>query len=119
MVATRWICVVVAGGVVAAALAGCTPPASYQKLLQSSAPLDRVHGCQQAADSGDRPAIGLLVDRLDDADEAVRFAAHQALRKLTNKDFGFRESDTPANRAAAVARWRQFAAAYRPAPGGS
>jgi hypothetical protein len=116
MVAIRWVCLAAVSFVMAAA-AGCTPAASYQKLLQSATPLDRVHGCAQAADSGDKAAVGLLVDRLEDSDEAVRFAAHQSLRKLTDKDFGYRESDPPANRAAAVARWRQYAATRRAAGG--
>jgi hypothetical protein len=98
-------------------LAGCTPAATYQRMLQSPDSLERAKGCRMAGESGDRSAVPLLVDRLEDRDRAVRMVADIALRQITYKDFGYRESDPKNLRDQAVARWRQYANTAAPRAG--
>ncbi len=93
----------------AAGLAGCPPPKDYRSMMQSADPVERAKGCKLAGDSGQKAAVPLLVDRLEDRDRAVRFYASWSLRMVTGKDFGWRESDPPERRAQAVAAWRQYA----------
>lgn len=97
---------------------GCTSGVGYRSQLQSEDPKQRAVGCKRAGQSGERAAIPLLVDRLEDTDRGVRMFADIALRTATNKDFGWRESDTPAARAEAVRRWRDYARSASPAGGG-
>ena len=52
-----------------------------------------------------------------DLTATVSLDRKNAFKQLTNKDFGFRESDTPANRAAAVARLRAYVNSSRTAGG--
>ncbi len=51
-----------------------------------------------------------LVDRLEDEDSAVRFAAIIALDKLTGKRLGYKYGGSLETRSAAVARWRRYVA---------
>jgi hypothetical protein len=57
-----------------------------------------------------RQAVPLLVDRLDDPDVEVRFAAIGALRRITGEDFDYRFNEPAGRRAPAVGRWRQWLA---------
>lgn len=74
--------------------------------LRSSNPLERSETIVKIAESRDTEAIPALIDRLEDDDRAVRMYAAIALRELVGEDFGYRFYDQPADRAAAVARWR-------------
>jgi HEAT repeat protein len=59
---------------------------------------------------GDRRLTELgppLVDLLEDPDVDVRRAGIASLRRLANQFYGYRADDPPAQRAAAVARWRE------------
>jgi len=99
-VAVRWLLVVVAGW------SGCG--ARPEVALQSVDPRERARAAVAIAKRGDRSAIPLLVDRLEDVDPAVRFYAIQALHRLTGEDFGYRYYDREESRLAAVRRWREY-----------
>ena len=61
-------------------MAGCGPPRlPYPEALQSERPDQRIQAIKQAAERQDHAVIGILVDRLEDEDEAVRFYAILAL----------------------------------------
>jgi hypothetical protein len=53
-------------------------------------------------------ALGPLGDLLLDPRPPVREAADQALRAITNRDFGYRPADPPEKRDEAVRLWRDF-----------
>jgi hypothetical protein len=55
----------------------------------------------------DQPVIPLLVDRLDDEDEGVRFYAILALEKLTGTRLGYEYRAPAPERRMAVRRWRE------------
>ncbi len=67
---------------------------------------------EQNPDSNDPEAPGsivpLLVDRLEDEDEGVRFFAIVALHKLTGTRLGYHYGDPDHVRRQAVQRWRRF-----------
>ena len=73
----------------------------------SPEPASRIRAIRAAADRRDLTAVPLLVDRLEDEDEAVRFYAIAALRRLTARDHGYRYYHPAAARDRAVKRWRQ------------
>lgn len=96
-------------GLLALLLAGCGPPRTrYPDSLCSERPDERIIAIRHAADINDRSALGLLVDRLEDDDEAVRFYAIYALEKMTNTRMGYRYQASEVERARAVSRWRRF-----------
>lgn len=70
---------------------------------------------------GDVESVHTLVNLLEDDDRAVRLVASLALRRLCGDDLGYRYYDPPAQRAAAVQRWRDALRNGLPArpPGGS
>lgn len=84
--------------------AGCG--SSYRAAMESGDPAARVRAIIRATELSDQRAVPLIVDRLEDEDEAVRLMAITALRKLTGQDLGYRPSDTPHGRIEAVQRWR-------------
>ncbi len=57
--------------------------------------------------TGDLVAVHKLVDLLDDHDRTVRMYAILGLRRLCGEDFGYRYYAVSAERAPAVARWRE------------
>lgn len=88
---------------------GCGNPApAVPPHPQSLAVEDRIAGIRLATVRSDRSSIPHLVDRLDDEDVAVRWAAILALEELTDHRFGYRSAASVENRASATARWRQF-----------
>jgi len=68
----------------------------------------RVQAIRQAAATGDLDALPHLVDRLEDEDPVVRFAAILALQDLTGLRLGYSYGQDSAERAAAVALWREY-----------
>ena len=69
----------------AAALAGCDGPAGPKSLLeglQHENPSVRTRSCVRAAGTGDRDALPLLVERLEDESADVRMFAIGALRRI-------------------------------------
>lgn len=85
---------------------GCA--GSVRDQIQSPDPAARVRAIIKATQWCDRKAIPLIVDRLEDEDEAVRTMANMALKKLTGQDFGYRAYDSIARRQRSVATWRQW-----------
>ncbi|HVP10159.1 MAG TPA: HEAT repeat domain-containing protein [Phycisphaerae bacterium] len=90
-------------------LAGCeSRPVSYRAAIQSANPDERIRGIRAAAEAKDQHAVPLLVDRLEDEDEAVRFFAIIALGKITGQRFGYDYALPASQRAEAVERWREY-----------
>lgn len=90
---------------------GCGPPRlPYPESLQSERPEERVAAIKQAAERQDRSVVGILVDRLEDDDEAVRFYAILALEKLTGTRMGYDYHGPEGERWRAVKRWRRWLA---------
>ena len=87
--------------------AGCRLGMNDSVALDSPDPAARVRAIRAAADRRDRTAVPLLVDRLEDEDEAVRFYAIAASRRITSKDHGYCYYHPAAARARAVERWRR------------
>jgi hypothetical protein len=86
---------------------GCAAGAGPRRELASGNPLDRARGIVQVAEAQDPRALHRVVDLLEDRDEAVRMYAITALRRLCGEDLGYRFYASEAQRAAAVARWRE------------
>ena len=83
---------------------GCFSPDPIS-INSDSAPSE-IPAIKRAAENKDRRAIPRLVQDLDDNDPAVRFAAINALRRITGEDFGYRYYDSAYDRRPAVARWQ-------------
>ena len=75
--------------------------------LQSESPSDRIEGAVAAAKAKDEQAVPLLVELLDDPSADVRFAAAEALRRITGETLGYNYYADPAQRSEAIERWRQ------------
>ncbi len=93
-------------GVLLAVSCGCVSP--DPAAIQSAAPNQRILGIFAAATAGDARAVPLLVDRLEDEDEAVRFYAIIALDRFTGQRFDYDYAKSASERARSVARWRRF-----------
>lgn len=92
-----------------AVLVGCEARfGSYRAAIQAADPNERIRGIKAAGDAKDRHAVPLLVDRLEDEDEAVRFFAIIALGKITGQRFGYDYAVPADQRAPAVERWREY-----------
>jgi hypothetical protein len=92
-------------------------------MIQSERPHERIRAIHQAGELRDEKAVALLVDRLEDEDEGVRFYAILALDRITGDRFGYDYAAPIDRRAESVNRWREFArtryAAGGPDPGSS
>jgi len=64
---------------------------------------------------GDDRGLPVLVHGLEDADPRVRAKAILVLHGRTGEDFGYRPDASPADRQAAVARWREWMSRRRSA----
>lgn len=62
--------------------------------------------------------VPLLIEALDDQDEAVRLAAGRALKDLTGHDTGYRAYAEPSERRRQVDAWRAWYAGQAPAGAG-
>lgn len=103
-------------------LTGCGPKRTpYPESLNSQRPEERILAAKHAAEIGDRDVIGILVDRLEDDDAAVRMFAILALEKLAGTRHGYDYSDDLPQRERAVQRWRRYVAQHNvsscPSPG--
>lgn len=74
--------------------------------LRDQDPARRIPLIVQAAQTGDRSALPLLVDGLDSSDPAIRFYSHDALRRLTGRDFHYDWQLDEPDRREAVRQWR-------------
>jgi len=102
--------VVIASWVLTAGLlaSGCGPAPTVGKGLRAEEPAQRIRAIGRVVRHNEREKIPLLVDRLDDEDEAVRFYAIAALKQMTGKDLGYRGAEALYRRDRAVARWRTW-----------
>ena len=76
--------------------------------IHSADPGERILALRAAADHKDRLAVPLIVDRLEDEDEAVRFYAILALDKITGQRLGYDYAKPLEARARSVELWRQY-----------
>jgi hypothetical protein len=93
--------------VVSSLLTGCTRP-DWRTQLQSEDPLHRISGAITAGQARDRSAAPLLVDCLQDNDEAVRMYAILALKRIEGTDLGYRSWADEADRTHLAQRWRRY-----------
>jgi len=92
-------------------LGTCGPDRTgYPEAFHSPRVEQRIQAIRQAARTGDKDVIPLLIDRLDDEDAAVRLYAILALEKLTGTRRGYRYEADENERNRAVQRWRRWAA---------
>ena len=92
------------------AVGACAPPAGdVVQRLEDRAPLTRVRAISEITRARQTDLIPKLVDRLEDMDSAVRFAAILALEDLTGSRLGYDYAAPQSKRAEAVAAWREFA----------
>lgn len=97
-------------------ICGCGPKRTpYPEALLSERPGERILAIQRAGESMDRSAVAVLVDSLEDEDEAVRFYAILALEKLTGTRMGFEYQASEVQRARSVDRWRRYVRGGPPA----
>ena len=97
-------------------LMACAAPSTpYPQALISERPAERIAAIKHAAEFGDESVIGILVQRLEDPDDAVRFFAIIALEKLTGERFGYQYYDSEVERARSVERWRRYLREHAPA----
>ncbi len=90
-------------------LAGCAVPRTPYPLSFNSFRADeRIMAARYAAETRDRQAIPLLVDRLEDEDSAVRLFTILSLEKLTGTRLGYEYHADEVDRARAVRRWRRY-----------
>jgi len=82
----------------------------------SENPAERAVAIKYAAEIKDRSAIPIIVDRLEDEDEAVRFYAILALEKLTQQRQGYDYHGSELERGRAVQRWRSYLSELNQAP---
>ncbi|MCD4699628.1 MAG: HEAT repeat domain-containing protein [Phycisphaerae bacterium] len=76
--------------------------------LQGELASERAEACIRAGQSRDESVLPLLVERLEDTDADVRLFAIGALKKITDRDFGYRYYAPPSDRSEAVQRWRKW-----------
>jgi len=101
--ASRWVCALLLG----ACVCGCDSTARQRRQLASRYPPDRAQAIVRLAEAGDTQAVHTLVELLADDDRAVRMYAILALERLCGENYGYRYYDPPAEREAAIRRWRQ------------
>jgi hypothetical protein len=74
--------------------------------LRDDDPARRIPLIVHAAETGDRSALPVLVDGLDSSDPAIRFYSHDALRRLTGRNFSYDWQLDEPDRREAVRLWR-------------
>ena len=72
----------------------------------------RIRAIKWAGDNKVTQAVPLLVDRLCEQDESVRFFAIEALRRITGTDRGYDYRADARRRAESVAEWRSWIAQH-------
>ncbi len=91
----------------------CSSSHEVRRGMNSPDALGRALAIREAAESNDRHSVPLLVDRLEDEDEAVRLFAIKALVKMTGSRLGYDYAKPADQRAGAVAQWREYVLAGR------
>ncbi len=80
-------------------------PASTQGGFDSPSPAARSLAIEQAVRAHDLRAVPKIVEQLDADDPVIRMLAIDALYRLTGETYGFRHSDPPHDRHAAIQEW--------------
>lgn len=93
------------GLAIALGLAGCAPQG--EGLADKDAAF-KIPAMKAAVQSGDRRALGPLVQSLDSEDPAVRLYAIESLQRLTGMSFDYHYYDDAATRKPAVDRWKAW-----------
>jgi hypothetical protein len=87
---------------------GCSIAPKTFQALSNPAAIVRARAVGLGQQLPERQVIPPLIERLDDPDAVVRLSAHEELRKRTGQDFGYVPWADAAERAPAVARWREW-----------
>src|SRR5882672_4351869 len=93
--------------ILAILLAGCGRVGPFRARIGSDDVNERILAIKQAGEQKDRAAVPLLVDRLEDEDDAVRLFAIVALEKITGERFGYDYGQSAVLRTEAVEKWRR------------
>lgn len=90
-------------------IAGCgsLTPRNF-RALNHPTPVVRAGAVGYGDDQPDSVAIPAWIGMLDDKDAVVRMNANNSLKGRTGQDFGFVPWAEPAERAAAVAKWKAW-----------
>jgi hypothetical protein len=94
-------------------LSGCGGSGRYPESISAPDPLVRVKAIIHAGQTQDEKVVPLLVDRLEDEDEGVRFYAILALERIVGTRLGYDYGAPISQRQEAVARWRDYLASSR------
>lgn len=89
-------------------LAGCVSTGSSRADISSESVDHRIRGIKVAAETRDWGSVPLIVDRLEDEDQAVRFYAILALERITGERFGYDYARPSRERAEAIQEWRLY-----------
>lgn len=99
-------------------LAGCSAPAR-RATFDSDDPSERSAALVRAAATDDTSSIGAVIEMLDSGDPVVRMLAGRALLRMTGETMGYDYAAPSAERALAVARWREWYAEGHAGPSGA
>ncbi len=88
---------------------GCAAPAeSLPAKFQNADPQVRIEAIREAGQTRNTAAVPYLIDRLSDSQADIRLFAIMALRDITGQTHGYNVYEPAPQRAAAIARWRQW-----------
>lgn len=87
---------------------GCSKPQHFHSNIQSESAGDRILAIRAAGEAKDRAAVPLIVDRLEDEDDGVRFFAILALERITGTRLGYDYAADFERRVPSVERWREY-----------
>lgn len=85
---------------------GCSTSTVFDGGFDATNSSARMYATQQAVEREDAEAIERIIEQLESDDPAVRWLAIRSLERMTGRTNGYRDSDPPDERRAAVARWR-------------
>jgi HEAT repeat protein len=97
-----------------ALLVGCST--SVEPSYQDPTPEARLGAIRASAKSGSEADLQHLIENLSSDDEAVRFAAIGALRRITGQTNGYRFDAPASDRTAAIGRWKAWLATRTASP---
>ena len=94
--------------------AGCST--SVAPSYQDPTPEARLGAIKESARTGSEADLPHLIENLSSDDEAVRFAAIGALRRITGQTNGYRFDAPSSERSEGIARWKAWLATRTPTP---
>lgn len=87
---------------------GCTIAPKSFHAIRDAAPFTRARAVDLAGQAPPEQAIPALIQKLEDPDSVVRLAAHEKLKQISGKDFGYEPWADDASRQAAISRWKSW-----------